>query len=178
MKKKISKDELFQYKKEIIVTEISLLQGSLDKHFHHRWQLRLLLASFSVAFLGLASTSSELKALKLPWPYALVLTVFLLGLFLMYDSHVVSLVESINERKAKISLALKDMPMMAYDRMYSLDVYVDVRASFNQKSMFKRIGNVLGQPWKHRWDFGVFYLLIVGLWGFGWMIKYGVILDP
>ena len=96
----------------------------------------------------------------------------------MYDSHVVSLVESINERKAKISLALKDMPMMAYDRMYSLDVYVDVRASFNQKSMFKRIGNVLGQPWKHRWDFGVFYLLIVGLWGFGWMIKYGVILDP
>jgi hypothetical protein len=165
---------LFQYKKDCLFSELTMIGNSVDKHETLKWQLRILIATFSGAFLGLCVSSKEFKNLRLPkhrlfWP---ILFVFL-SLFFLYDCHISSLISSLGNRKKCISEYLGQLPTMDNQQLLKLEAHVDVRARFAEENptSLSKLGETLYESVERKIEYSSFYLIIIGIWISGTLIK-------
>lgn len=167
-----SRKELVQLKKEALFSELSLLSNNETENQSLKWQLRILLATFSAALLVLSSSRDNNLAKHLnPMVLSIGLPLLILISF-YYDCHLSSLTTSRNNRSRCVKTFLSDLHNKTSAELNAFETHIDVRDEFikNNPTLCKRFFATIRESCQRKLEYLAYYILVCGLFIVGWHI--------
>ncbi len=113
----LSKSELIEFRKEILLKELTFQQGTGERTFLHKWQLRILLVTLIGGYLFLRLKSKSFNDLH--WK-GWVLAIIVMILSYLYDVHLSTLGARVTERTTCLYKQLYALPTMGYHHLRDL----------------------------------------------------------
>lgn len=166
----LSKSDLIQLRKEILLQEINHQLGGGSRRFLHRWELRLLLLTLIGGYLFLRVKNESFKELR--W-WGWILAASIVGASYLYDLQLASLDARVSDRLNCMYEQLYSLPAMYY---YQLE-HLSRVPPFKDKILRDYVLDPTASVWSLRFsqflnlDVVLFYisvgfLFILGRWGF------------
>ncbi len=166
----LSKSDLVQLRKEILLQEINHQLGRTSRRFLHRWELRLLLLTLIGGYLFLRIKNESFKELR--W-WGWILAASIVAASYIYDLQLASLGARVSARLDCMYEQLYRLPTMDYDQLAYLSRIPPFKDMILRNCVLEPTASVWSLRFKQflNLDVVLFYvsvgfLFVLGRWGF------------